>query len=129
MIEPCTDPFDRKAVRGTMGSLFNLPLVRTAEVAELFAWLEAEGVRPVGADVYQGTMWGRGLWEGRVALVLGNEARGLSEDVDRYLQHWARLPSFAEWSWSLFSGVRMFFLKALSSTTWTITSLYIVAFL
>lgn len=92
LIEPCVDVFDPKTVRGSMGSLFNVPLVRTADVDELFGWLRNQGLRPVGADAQQGEIWGEGLWEGGVALILGNEARGLSENVRVHLEDWARLP-------------------------------------
>jgi TrmH family RNA methyltransferase len=92
LIEPCVDPFDPKTVRGTMGSLFNVPLVQTADVPSLFAWLCRQGLRTVGADARLGEPWGQGLWEGGVALILGNEARGLSEDVRAHAETWARLP-------------------------------------
>jgi TrmH family RNA methyltransferase len=92
LIEPCVDVLDPKTVRGSMGSLFNLPLVRTDDVTQLFGWLRDSGLRPVGADAQLGSAWGEGLWQGGVALVLGNEARGLSDDVRAHLQDWARLP-------------------------------------
>ena len=92
VIEPCVDVFDLKTVRGSMGSLFNVPLILTADVAKLFGHLEGAELRPVGADASQGEAWGQGLWRGGVALVLGNEARGLSEDVRAHIEHWARLP-------------------------------------
>lgn len=92
LIEPCADPFDPKTVRGSMGSLFNVPLARTSDVPGLFGWLRSRGLRPVGADVQQGDAWDEGLWRGGVALVLGNEARGLSEDVRAHVNDWARLP-------------------------------------
>jgi TrmH family RNA methyltransferase len=92
LIEPCVDPFDPKTVRGSMGSLFNLSLVRTSDVDGLFAWLQDQGLRPVGADARLGEPWGQGLWEGGVSLILGNEARGLSEDVRPHAEAWARLP-------------------------------------
>jgi TrmH family RNA methyltransferase len=92
LIEPCTDPFDPKTVRGTMGSLFSVPLVRTSDVADLFAWTHSSGLRSVGTDPQQGILWGDGLWEGGVVLVLGNETRGLSNDVRPLVGAWARLP-------------------------------------
>ena len=92
LIEPCVDPFDPKTVRGSMGSLFNLPVISTTDVAGLFAWLKAHGLRPVGADPHLGATWGEGLWHGGVALVLGNEARGLSDDVAAQIDAWAKLP-------------------------------------
>jgi TrmH family RNA methyltransferase len=92
LIEPCVDPFDPKTVRGSMGSLFNMPLVRTPDVRRVFEWARAQGLRVLGTDAQQGIPWGEGLWTGGVALALGNEARGLSDDVRAYVEAWARLP-------------------------------------
>jgi len=89
MIEPCVDVFDPKVVRASMGSLFTVHLMCTEDVPRLFEWLADRGLRRVGADVSQG------LWEmdtGGVALVLGSEAQGLSEDVRAYIEDWVRLP-------------------------------------
>lgn len=92
LIEPCVDPFDPKTVRGTMGSLFNVPLVRASDVGALFAHLRRQGLRAIGADAHLGVAWGQGLWRGGCALVLGNEARGLSSDVREHIEQWAYLP-------------------------------------
>lgn len=92
LVEPCVDPFDPKTVRGSMGSLFNVPLVRTSDVEGLFSRLSDDGLRIVGADVRSGEAWGHGLWEGGVALVLGNEAQGISDDVRAQVEAWVRLP-------------------------------------
>ncbi|NPA90822.1 MAG: RNA methyltransferase [Chloroflexi bacterium] len=92
LIEPCVDPFDPKTVRGSMGSIFNVPIVRVKDVAHLFRTLRDHRVRVVGTDVREGRLWGEGLWEGEVALLLGNEARGLSPDVREHVDAYARLP-------------------------------------
>ena len=92
LIEPGADPYDPNAVRGSMGSLFNLPVVRTSDPESLFSDLLERGLRTVGADPYRGALWHRGGWSGGVALVLGNEARGLSADVRPHVEAWVRLP-------------------------------------
>ena len=92
LIEPSADPCDPKTVRATMGSLFSQPVVRTHDVDALFQLLGDRGVRTVGAGAHQGSAWGEGLLAASVALVLGNEARGVSEDVRGYIQAWAHLP-------------------------------------
>jgi TrmH family RNA methyltransferase len=92
LIEPCVDPFDTKTVRGTMGSLFNVPLVRTTDVLGLFSFLREKGLRLIGSDARRGKAWDKALWKGGVALVLGNEARGLSDDVRPLMEAWACLP-------------------------------------
>ncbi len=92
MITPATDPFDPKTVRASMGSLFNIPVVSIYDVASLFHWLESHHIRPVGADAHRGQAWTQTDWSGAVALVLGNEARGLSDDTAAYIQEWTFLP-------------------------------------
>jgi TrmH family RNA methyltransferase len=92
LIEPCVDPYDPKTVRATMGSLFNLPVAQVEDVAALFEQLHGAGLRSVGADAHLGAAWGGDIWRDGVALALGNEARGLSEDVRAHIQGWARLP-------------------------------------
>ena len=77
LLEPCVDPFDPKTVRGSMGSLFHLPVVRTADLPAVHQHLRGHSYTLLGADAHRGTDWGEGLWQGRVALALGNEARGL----------------------------------------------------
>ncbi len=92
LIEPCVDPFDPKTVRGSMGSVFNVPIVQTGDLAGLFECLSGKSLQAVGADARVGVPWGEGVLRGGVALVCGNEARGISADVRRYVQSWARLP-------------------------------------
>ena len=92
LIEPCVDPFDPKTVRGTMGSLFNLPVVRTSDIHALFKHVKQCGLHVIGTDVQGGIAWGHGRLKGGVALVLGNEARGLSEDIRALIDQNACLP-------------------------------------
>ena len=92
LLEPCVDPFDPKVVRGSMGSIFHVPLVRTSDVGATLAALHGRGLRIVAADAHRGVDWGDGLWQGGVALALGNEARGLSPDVIPHVDAWTRLP-------------------------------------
>ncbi len=96
LIEPCVDVFDPKTVRGSMGSLFNVPVVRISDVSRMFDWLRGKGLRPIGADARRGKAWGKGLWNGGVALILGNEARGLSHDLRGHIADWASLPIVGE---------------------------------
>lgn len=92
LIEPCVDPFDPKTVRGTMGSLFNLPVVRTSQIIPLAQKLKRHGLRIIGADAHNGILWGEGIMRGGVALVLGNEARGISSDIAAHLDAHVTLP-------------------------------------
>ncbi len=92
LLEPGVDPYEPRAVRSSMGSLFNLPLVLSSDVTGVLAQLQARGLRLLGAHAHEGELWGKAVWGGSVALVLGNEARGLSPDVAAGIQRWVHLP-------------------------------------
>ena len=92
LLTPAADLYDPKTVRASMGSLFNLPVVPVNDPAHLSDWLAANGIRAVGADAHQGSLWTAFDWRGGLALVLGNEAHGLSADVVGHLREWVHLP-------------------------------------
>lgn len=92
IVAPAADPFDPRTVRASMGSLFNLPVAVTGDVPGLFEWLRACGLRVIGADARRGVDWSRCAWRGGAALILGNEARGLSDDLAAGVDIWAALP-------------------------------------
>jgi TrmH family RNA methyltransferase len=92
LIEPCVDPFDPKTVRATMGSLFNVPVVCSLDAQGTFSYLREKRLSLVGTDPQRGKAWGEGILEGGVALVLGNETRGLSDDVRPFVEAWAHVP-------------------------------------
>ncbi len=93
LLEPCVDPFDPKTIRGTMGSLFAIPFARTDNPDELFARLTHLDYRLVGADGQLGRPpWESSVLAGSVALVLGNEARGLSPELYPFISHYVGLP-------------------------------------
>ena len=75
-----------------MGSLFNVPVVSTKDVPVCSRGCTAAACGRSAADPHTGELWGEGLWRGGVALVLGNEARGLSPDVAAQVKQNARLP-------------------------------------
>ena len=74
------DPEGPKAVRAAMGGLWDVALVRVPDLVETLGFLADAGLALWGADL-GGTP--AAVWEpaGRLALVLGSEAHGLSPDV------------------------------------------------
>jgi TrmH family RNA methyltransferase len=91
LIQPCVDPFHPMTVRVSLGTLFSVPFAQTSDVTGLFAWLHQKGFKPVGTDPYVGT-WEQDIWKGKVALILGSNVRGMSEDMRPWVEDWARLP-------------------------------------
>ena len=75
------DPTNPKCVRATAGSLFHVPVVDAVTVADTVAALSARGFTTVATVVRDGTDYAAFDWTGPVALVLGNEAGGLPDDL------------------------------------------------
>ena len=80
LLGPTADPYDPAAVRASMGAIFERALVR-AELAGLAEWKRAHAVRFVGTSDrarvgYRAPVYGRGP----LAILMGSEQRGLSEE-------------------------------------------------
>ena len=73
------DPWNPKAVRASAGALFRLPVL-TPGLEESMAWLAEAGFAVVGADSAGEPVEGAALGD-RVALVVGNEGAGLTDEV------------------------------------------------
>ena len=73
------DPTNPKCVRATAGSLFHVPVVEGGTAAAAVAELSGRGFTTVATVVRGGTDYAAFDWTNRVALVLGNEAGGLSD--------------------------------------------------
>ena len=94
--ERCPDPLYRKAVRTSLGTVLEVPWAH-GSMCEILDGLDAAGVITVGltpeataatlADV--GSRVAR---EAAVALIVGNEGRGLSKDTSARCTHLARVP-------------------------------------
>ena len=89
-VDECVDMFNPKVIRATAGSLFHLPVL-TMTTGEFFTWCSERGLAVTAADVY-GTpgnrpvplpelLGGDGGRDADRAVLFGNEARGLPDDV------------------------------------------------
>lgn len=86
------DPLNPKTVRAAAGSLFQVPIVRTAELDETVEQLRAAGFVVVGADARADTPPAAIDLTARTAIVLGNEAWGLDPDSAAVLDARVRIP-------------------------------------
>ena len=75
------DPTNPKTVRSTAGSLFHVPVVPGGTTSSTLDELASRGFTTVATVVRGGTDYVAFDWTRPVALVLGNEATGLADDV------------------------------------------------
>jgi TrmH family RNA methyltransferase len=86
------DMTNPKVVRAAAGSSFRLPVVVDIEPADVLAALRAAGVRCVATAMSGRDDYDRVDLRGSVALVLGNEAHGLGDDVISAVDAVVRIP-------------------------------------
>jgi len=86
------DPQSPMAARAAAGSLFHLPVVAGVPWPELAAALRERGLRLVGADPHAEASLDQAPLGEPVALVLGNEAHGLPDEVAADLDQVVRVP-------------------------------------
>lgn len=89
-VDDCVNLQNPKLVRSTAGSLFHLPVITMSE-SEWFDWASSAGVKIIAADIY-GTrnrkpkdfplvIKDSELMKSSLAVLFGNEARGLNEEI------------------------------------------------
>ena len=80
--ETSTCPFLRRAVRSSMGAVFELPILEVAALARTLGDLRGAGVRVIAAHPHTDQ---RSLWQGRFdrdcCIVFGSEGYGISPAV------------------------------------------------
>jgi tRNA G18 (ribose-2'-O)-methylase SpoU len=88
------DPFYRKAIRVSMGTVFSLPIVRaTRWPADLLALRTGAGLTLVGTVLDAGaTPLSEFRWPDRVALLLGAEGPGLNAATKALCDHLITVP-------------------------------------
>jgi TrmH family RNA methyltransferase len=72
-----TDPANPAVIRASLGTVFTVPLA-TATAAEAIAWCQATGRRVFAAMPAGSTLWHAARLAGPTAILLGSEARGIS---------------------------------------------------
>jgi len=85
------DPYSREAVRATMGSIFNVPLVRT-EPEAFRAWASRWPGDAVGTHLTAQEDFRAVPYRGPVLLVMGSEGPGLSDDLAHACSRLVKIP-------------------------------------
>jgi tRNA G18 (ribose-2'-O)-methylase SpoU len=80
--ETCSSPFLRRAVRGSMGAVFQMPLVETTNLVQALAQLKEHGIRCIAAHPHaDGHTLSRSDFRSDCCIVFGSEGYGISPTV------------------------------------------------
>jgi len=87
------DVFSPKVVRASAGSIFGVPIATVDDLPAALTVVAATGRRRLGTVARGGRSYtGVGVLGGSVALVLGNEAHGLSQEIGSSIDEMLTIP-------------------------------------
>jgi RNA methyltransferase, TrmH family len=84
--------FNPKAVRASAGAIFRLPLVQGLEPRSLFDRMRRAGLRLIAADRQSPLAMAEADLSGPVAVLIGREGAGLSEEISREAAQHVSIP-------------------------------------
>jgi TrmH family RNA methyltransferase len=86
------DPYSPKCVRASAGSVFRVPTLVVEDAAAGLSRLRRTHHRTIGTAAGTGTAVHDADLSPPLALVLGNEAHGLGDDVRAHIDEWLHIP-------------------------------------
>ncbi len=92
----CPDKENGKLVRATMGGLFYLPILPVEDLAKTLGKLRSAGYKIVAGVLGASESLPEFEWPAKTALVVGNEARGVSREILELADHQVEIPSFGK---------------------------------
>lgn len=94
--ENSVDLYNGKVLRSTMGAIFRLPVFRLP-LASACEELKELGARLLVTSVHDGSVaYDEHLYEGRIAIVIGNEGRGVSADISKLATTHVHIPLYGQ---------------------------------
>jgi RNA methyltransferase, TrmH family len=91
LVGNCVDPYAREAVRATMGSIFNVPLMRMS-VGECRAWLSRWTGDVVGTQLTATEDFRARPYRAPTLLLMGGEGPGLSQELGGACTRLVKIP-------------------------------------
>lgn len=92
LTQTSVNPWNEKVIRSSAGSIFRVPCVGGFESIELLHNLEGNGFRFVAATPKAAIDFREADFQGRIALILGNEGNGLRDEILNRVQTRIHIP-------------------------------------
>lgn len=91
MSSDCADIYNPKVIRSTMGSIFRVPFAVVEDLPKAVEMLKNSGIVTYAAHL-KGELYNSGTLNDDCALLIGNEAKGLSEEVSEKADKLIKIP-------------------------------------
>lgn len=86
------DIYNPKVIRSTMGAVYRVPFLYVEDFRELLRELRAKEVRLLAAHLQGIKTFDRADYSGKVGILIGNEANGLSEEASELANEKVLIP-------------------------------------
>ncbi|MBR0398189.1 MAG: RNA methyltransferase [Eubacterium sp.] len=86
------DIFGPKVIRATMGSVFRMPVIRTADLGGMLDFLKENGVNSYASHLSGSVPYTEPDYTKGTALLIGNEGKGLSRELTGQADYRIRIP-------------------------------------
>lgn len=88
----CVDLYNPKVLRSTMGSIFHIPFYQSTDLVETLRWLKQKAVKVFAAHLKGSSNCFEVDMRGNVAVVIGNEAKGISDEAAKNADVLVKIP-------------------------------------
>lgn len=92
----CVDIYNPKVVRSTMGSIFQIPTVHIEDISQVIANLKNKDIKIISTSLEAENYCYNIDFKGDCALVIGNEATGISQEVVVNSDYLTKIPMTGE---------------------------------
>ena len=86
------DIFNPKVIRSTMGSIYRVPFVYVDDLGEAAEMAKARKIRLFAAHLKGKNSYDREDYRGGCGFLIGNEARGLTDETAALADCWVKIP-------------------------------------
>jgi TrmH family RNA methyltransferase len=86
------DIYNEKVLRGSMGSVFHLPIFQVESLLDYVQQLKDQAITVIGTSLTGSSLWEREPLNGSFAIVMGNESQGMSDEMSECCDLLLKIP-------------------------------------
>jgi len=90
------DIYNEKVLRGSMGSVFHLPIYQVESLFDYVRHLKSQSVTIIGTALTGSCLWERKPLSEPFAIVMGNESQGMSDEMSKCCDVLLKIPIFGQ---------------------------------
>ncbi|WP_373482562.1 TrmH family RNA methyltransferase [Acetobacterium sp.] len=90
------DIYNEKVLRGSMGSVFHLPIYQAESLLDYVKQLKNQPITIIGTSLTGSSLWERENLTGSFAMVMGNESQGMSDEMSKCCDILLKIPIFGQ---------------------------------